>query len=324
MIAQDLYIIIYIKIDTQRIDVFPFLPLNINSGKNKHIFPLNIVEENNDYLLSYNVSISNQFKRACGEKNFSRKLPKHIITDNKTFEVMGLLQAEMSKTFNRPLTFCNSEAIIINKVIDWFDREFNFSYNNWKWYVKVNINEPLDKNYKKQVEDKVVNFWLENTKIDPINHYPKIVSYIKNTKNKRLREEDFGSLILEKRDIIFTQFIINLVEILSNNMVNYDKESIRMFMRGIIACEGTVEMNKISKAFRVHISAIKKKEKLIYYNCLKKLGIESKIYSKDKLIISEKENNLWLLRKNLMSLHPKKYAKFLEMMSLYQKNPINL
>ena len=181
--------------------------------------------------------------------NFSRKLPKYITTDNKTFEVIGLLQAEMSKTFNRPLTFCNSEPIIINKVMDWFVREFKFSLNNWKWYIKVNINEPLDINYKKQLENKVVNFWLKNTKIDPSNHYPKRVSYIKNTKNKILREDDFGSLIIEKRDIIFTQFIINLVKKLSSNITNYDKEEIRMFMRGIIAGESTVEMNKIYKSF---------------------------------------------------------------------------
>ncbi|MBI5392414.1 hypothetical protein HZA96_00970 [Candidatus Woesearchaeota archaeon] len=93
-------------------------------------------------------------------------LPRYISRSKETFEVLGLLQAEMGKTQNGGLTFCNHEYKIIKRVMTWFHKELMHLNHNWKWYIKVNINEPTNIEYKKQIEQKLVNYWLSKTKID--------------------------------------------------------------------------------------------------------------------------------------------------------------
>jgi len=293
-----------------------FIPQTIQD-KNGKCIKLNVIKKRKCYRLSYTINTSNQFYKNCGNKIFTKEIPKSISVNDETFEVIGLLKAEMSKTFGRPLTFCNSEPLIINRVIDWFNREFCFSHKIWKWYIKININEPTDKYYKRFIENKVTNFWLNNSKIFYKNNYPKTVSYVKYTKNKKLASPDFGTLIIEKRDSIFCQLIINLVERLSSEVPNYSNQQIKCFMRGIIAGEGCIAINLQAKAYRVQIASVNKKDKQLYYDCLKKIGVLSKIYKDDMVAVSKKENHMKLLNYDLVSLHPQKHTKFLDMIRLY-------
>lgn len=198
-------------------------------------------------------------------------------------------------------------------------KNFFLSKDWWKWYIKININEPLDQKYKKEVEEKVVEYWINKTKLSLEMVYPKKVSYIKNTKNKKLKFYDYGTLIIERKSNLFSQIIKNLVKKTFNNILDYRDEEIRAFMKGIIAGESNVEIHSASKHYRVFVTAKEFEERKLYQGCLKKLGIESTNYDNFVgLVISKKENNLKLLKQKLMMLSPKKYNKFLRMMKLYK------
>ena len=169
---------------------------------------------------------------------------------------------------------------------------------------------------KKSYEEK--NKQLQELNLSLENSYPKRVSYIKNTRNRKLKFYDYGTLIIERRKNLLSQIIKNFVRKITQSILNFEDDEIRNFMRGILAGESCVEIDNILKKFRVHISVNDGNEKMIYHNCLKKLCIDSIIYKHDKLVISKKQNNLQLLKQKLMTLSPKKYNKFLRMMKLYQ------
>ena len=255
----------------EKISILDFIPFNVLCGKNQTPYPLQIKEDSEFLFLSYT---TNQYNNSQREHFLS--LPKLINKNNETFEVLGLLQAEMGKTNNGCITFCNHEYQIIKKVMKWFEKELELSYDEWRWYTKVNINEPEDEDYRNEIENKVINYWLSKTEIKESMKHPKVVTYIKNTKNKKLGFYDYGTLIIEHKSNLFSQIIKNYVKLMSQNMVNLEESYIRSFMKGIIAGEGTVELYKPDKRYRIHISVTKEDEKDLYQTCLKKLDIESK------------------------------------------------
>ena len=300
--------------EKEHFDLLDFIPEKVRSGKKSNSYNLIISPKNSYIKLEYFTNIRDNL----GERKYSLIIPRKISKNTETYEVLGLLQAEMSKTYSGCVTFANSEFRLINKVINWFDNEIEINPYDWRWYIKVNIQEPTDEKYKKEIEEKVIKHWLKKTKISLKSAYPKKVSYIKDTKNTQLKNCDYGCLVIENKSNLFSQIIKNFVKTMTYNMPNQKKENISYFMRGIIAGEGCVECNKKSKKYRIHISAVKEKERIIFQNCLSKLRISSKKYTKcDRIVISKRKNNIQLLKQKLMCLSPKKYNKFLYMMQKY-------
>jgi len=303
--------------DDKYIDLLEFLPQNILCGKLEKQFPLNIKLDSKYLSLSYITDLSNQTGQV-GTKEYSLTIPRFISKIIRTFEVLGLLQAEMGKTNNGNLSFANHEYKIINYVLDWFEKELEVDKTIWRWSIKLNIQDPSDLIYKEEIEDKVIKHWLRNTNITLEQAYPKRVTYIRNTNNKNLSLHDYGTLVLEYRNNLFSQIIKNFIrKITYEKVTNFNITLIQAYIRAIIAGEGCVEMSKQDKKFRVHLSASIEEEKEIFYQCLKKLGIESIKYKGDKLVISKRKNNVQLLKQRLMTLSPAKYAKFLNMMQQY-------
>jgi hypothetical protein len=149
--------------------------------------------------------------------------------------------------------------------------------------------------------------------------YNKKVSYIKNTSNKKLGFYDYGTLIIEYANNLFSQIIKKLVIDIFETLLNYENTEIAGFMKGIIAGESNVDLDKSVGHYRVFISAKELKERKAYQNCLRRLNIESTVYSNfHGLVVSQKENNLELLKQKLMTLSPEKYNKFLRMVKLYE------
>ena len=235
--------------------------------------------------LSYFTELHNH-TGLCGQKKYELLLPKYIRRNQETFEVLGLLQAEMGKQHDGKIAFCNHEYKLVKKVMKWFEREFDLPKDSWKWYIKVNINEPSDENYKKEVENKVLNYWTSKLELSLEWSYPKKVSYIKNTTNTKLQFYDEGTLIIEIGSNLFSQILKIFLKNMTKNIINYEDYEIRHYMRGIIAGEGCVEINTPIKKYRVHISANNEDEKWIYHNCLTKLNVKSVIHKYDKLIVS--------------------------------------
>jgi len=297
------------------LDLLNLIPNKVLCGKNNisnHLFK--------DYDQS-SVGLYYKIKRKNNSiREYSIAIPRFISQSKRTFEVLGLLQAEMGKTQNGSLSFANSEPKAINYILNWFEKELELNRNIWKWSIKLNINDPENKIYKKEIENKVIIYWIKKTKLTLNQAYPKKVTYIKNTENTKLKFYDKGTLVLEHKNNLFSQIIKNLVKkITYEEILKFHPKFIRMYMKGIIAGEGTVELTKKDKKYRVHISSSKPEEKKIFHQCLKKLNIESIKYKGDKLIISKRENNIKLLNQRIMTLHSKKYNKFLNMIKQYPK-----
>ena len=299
-----------------KIDLLEFIPDKIKCGENLREYLLDIKSDEDYIMLSYITKMITPIK-SNAEREYSLTIPRYINSNQETLDVLGLLQAEMGKTDNGCISFCNHEYRLINKVLRWFKKELEILSNQWRWYVKLNINEPENKVYREEVESKVIKHWLNKTKIDIGKRYPKNVTHIKNTKNKKLKYYDYGTLIIEYKSNLLSQIIKRYVKFMSYKIPNLEKDEIRWFMRGIIAGESCVEVYKPDKRYRVQISVVKKEEKDLYQKCLTRLGIYSKQYQYDKLIISKRENNIKLLKQRLMCLSPEKYKKFLNMMKLY-------
>ena len=139
------------------VDLKDFIPKTIicHEGKGQEA-QLNSAFDNEFIHLSYIVSLYNDSWR---EHSFV--FPRAISKSKETFEVLGLLQAEGSKTQRGCFTFCNHEYAIVNKVIRWFEKELKFNKENWRWYIKVNINEPEELDYKKEIESKLIDYWTK-------------------------------------------------------------------------------------------------------------------------------------------------------------------
>jgi len=299
--------------DKKFIDLKEYIPERILSGENEKEIKLNTnIEE--DYIdLSYTTEHFNGSWR-----EHSTSMPRRINCNKETFEVLGLLQAEMGKTNNGSLVFANSEYQIIKKVMKWFDKELELNYKNWRWYIRLNMQEPNDLNYKKEIEDKIISYWLSKTKINNEMKHPKTVTYVKDTKHTKLKDHYYGTLMIEYKFNLFSQIIKNLVRSKTYNMINEDKKNIRCFMKGIIAGEGCVAYHPKSRHYIVHITALQEEEREIYQKCLERLNINSRLYKDYKdMIISERGNLIQLLNQRLMCLSHKKYNRFLYMMQQY-------
>jgi len=306
--------------DNKYFDIKDFIPEKIISVKSGKSFSIETKIGNKYINISYRVPSYNQ-TGIVGIKEYSLTIPRLIAKNVRTFEVLGLLQAEMGKTNNGNLSFANHEYKLINYVLNWFEKEFEIDKTIWKWSIKLNIQQPHEPIYKELVESKVVKHWMERTKITLEQSYPKRVTYISNTQNTKLQDHDYGTLVLEHKHNLFSQIIKTAVrKITYDRILDLDKTSVQDFLRGIIAGEGCIELNHRIKKYVVHITALNEVEQNIYVKCLRKLGIEVNKYNNYKdITISKRKNNVHLLKQRLMTLSPQKYNKFLYMMKQYPK-----
>ncbi|MFH1209779.1 MAG: hypothetical protein V1663_03245 [archaeon] len=295
------------------IDLKEYIPDRILSGDNEKEIKLNINIEEYYIDLSY---ITEHFNDSWREHSTS--IPRRIKCNEETFEVLGLLQAEMGKTNNGCLVFANSEYRLIKKVMEWFNKELELNFNNWRWYIRLNMQEPNDLDYKKEIENKIINYWLSKTKINDEIKYPKTVTYTKNSNYTKLKNCYYGTLMIEHKSKLFSQIIKSYVKNLSYNLHSYDKKDISSFIKGVLAGESCVEIDKKCKKYRIHLTANNSDERNLYQEYLNKIGIEIKQYKDYKdMIISKRENLVKLLKQRLMCLSPSKYSKFLFMMQEY-------
>ncbi len=306
----------------QKFSLKEFIPEKVLSNKTETTsYNFNLVEDEIYLNMSYSVPVHNQ-KGYVGTREFSLTIPKEINRNKKTFEVLGLLQAEMGKQHDGKINFCNHEYRLINKVLLWFGEELEFSKERWKWYIKVNMMEPVEQNSKQKVEKKVLEHWSKKTNLSLDNAYPKKVVYTNDSGHNSLKCSDYGTLTIERRSNLFSQIIKNFVYQVSHRIESLELEEIRAFMRGIIAGESNVEINKKSGHFRVFISAVDINERIIYEKSLQRLSISSIAYSDfPAVVISRRENLLELLQQKLICLSPQKYNKFLRIFQLYENFP---
>ena len=96
------------------------------------------------------------------------------------------------------------------------------------------------------------------------------------------------------------------------------EDTIVPYLRGLIAAEGGVGLNKIGGVSHLLIGSTKEKDKKFYKGCLKILGIRSKEYDQ-RIEICGGENFKRFLELDLFRLHPERKLKFLSALNLMKR-----
>ncbi len=79
--------------ETNTINLKQFIPNQVVCGKHKKLFPLQVNEDDRYFLMRYETLTHNG-----GKRKYGADIPKTVSRSKDTFEVLGLLQAEMGKT----------------------------------------------------------------------------------------------------------------------------------------------------------------------------------------------------------------------------------
>ncbi|MDP3918963.1 MAG: hypothetical protein Q8Q35_03625 [Nanoarchaeota archaeon] len=159
--------------NNNKINLKKFIPRILIVPKSKNKYPLLVEDKESYFLIRHTTSHFNNSRR-----HHSLIIPKSINRNKETFEVLGLLQAEMGKTNNGCIVFANSEYKLVNKVISWLEKELEINHNTWKWYIRINLQEPKDVKLKQELTEKMKNYWIKHTKINPNNSHTKALCFV--------------------------------------------------------------------------------------------------------------------------------------------------
>jgi hypothetical protein len=296
-------------------DMCQYIPNTIKSGRQGGEYPTHVQKKSDHYYVFYSTPIVNQ-KGFVGWKNYDATLPTDVVLDENAFEVLGLLQGEMSKTFRQTLTFANGEPCIINQVLTWFESAGLALKTSWLWYVRVNLQDPREPVQAQLLDTLTVQKWIELCCLDATSAHPKRLSFVSKTKNVEL--DGIGTLMVERSGSIFIQTILKMVADITSTMPQAELQEIIQYMRGIIAAESCIDFHIDYWQRRVLISAAKAEERKIFLDCLARLGIEARDKPKMKcIVITGQENFQKMHDLKLMTLHPEKHKQFLQMLNSY-------
>lgn len=297
-----------------------FVPTQVENSKNNGTrYACDIIDNGIDLACRYFVPSHNQTGKV-GIRTFHLFLPTTINKTINTYEVLGLLQAEMGKKQDGRMNFSNHEVTIINQVMDWFARELRIPHATWQWYVKFYVRAPANKSYHTEIEKKATEYWIKKTRIDGKKAHPKRICYSSQSPHTTVADNDFGTLVIEFKHNLFSQTVKRMVQKTFTTLAMGDKELNRAFLRGLIAGEATVEHSPIDGKYRIQIAACQRTERDLIQRALGALGIESKQYlHSDAVFISRKRNNVELQHQDLLGLSPEKSAQFQKMMASYKE-----
>jgi hypothetical protein len=323
------------------IDLSKFSPKLIFTKSGNKTYPLNIAYAGEKIIISrrnhrhrgepkeeFIVIPKNQiclwYKWPAGRNQFNKEnkgcrfkhllLPRYIKLDKLTFNALGALQAEMNKHTKRAsnIIFTNSEPVLINVVLEFFERLF-IEKENWSWSVifnfKLKNNESKIETQARETE--ALAFWTTNSLINPNKIQNKCLQYTGNKKYENMRPGSmrYGSLRMLFPSIIHYQLILNFLERI-NELIAKDEGFITYYMQGLIAGEGYVKPTKYKSLDSVRIGCTKESEKQYYHALLSRLNINSSI-EENQISISNQKNFLIMYQLELIKLHPKKYITFL-------------
>jgi hypothetical protein len=187
--------------------------------------------------------------------------------DSNFFRVMGLLQAECSKSLKKTFCFTNETPENIKYVIEWFEKYLNFSRKSWLYELSIDPRIMHEKDSAKE-------FWSNSLKI-PLNLikvYPKISEH--TNKPKKL-----GTMNLRTHGRTLKEIILRLLESVKNHVVK-NRIAAGYFLSGVLAGDGYVVTTKKGSLNYIGICFDPNKvwddnenELLLYTKCLEKIGI---------------------------------------------------
>lgn len=195
------------------------------------------------------------------------KIKPTFKVNSEFFRVMGLIQAECSKSIKKTFCFTNETPENIEYIINWFEKYLSFPRELWLYELSV------DSRIKNS--DELKNTWASFLKISP----NVIKTYSKKFNTKEPHKT--GIMNLRSYGRTLKEVIMRLLEC-TKKYVSKNEEPAGYFLSGVLAGDGYVINTKEGSLNYVGISFDPNKNELgLYISCLKTLGIPNediKIY----------------------------------------------
>lgn len=271
-----------------------------------------------DFELDLKESIYIQYKskHRNNEKTHYILLPKSVEINEKFVRCIGLLDAEKTKfkAKRKTLEFVNSEPLMINHVLDFFEI-FYIRRKYWKWRLifNGNIRHLIENNV-----EKITNYWFETTGLDA-NKKMLCSPYFTKPQGSYKIKTKLGSLCLNYNNLLFHNFVENLSKKIKSIIIK-NENYIWAYLSGSLcgeACVGKGECREIHMAFQ------DEKQLNFVKGLLNKVGIKTSYAracstSPQRIIICSKDNFLKLYKKGVFDVNLKKKFSLINRLLSYK------
>jgi hypothetical protein len=251
-------------VENKKFNLYEFLKNSYARTEGGKLRKFKIREVDNDNMLV------NYFSGGPASKEI--KIKSTFTLDPNFFRVMGLLQAECSKSLKKAFCFTNETPENIKYVIEWFEKYLNFSRESWLYELIVDSRVKSSEDIKSK--------WANFLKINP----DLIKVYSKKFGTKKLNTT--GIMNLKSPGRTLKEIIMRLLEC-TKTYVSKDGKSAGYFLSGVLAGDGYVvptrkgSLNYVGISFNPNKIREGENELQLYISCLKAIGIPTndiKIY----------------------------------------------
>jgi len=290
------------SITTQHGSVYKISKENYDKDKFKFVYKTNSRHKNKELV-------------------FESIIPKKIPLDTQTLNVIGLLEAEMTKRGTKNhIVFTNSESKLINEILDWFQKYFEIKRNQWKWLIEFNKKLVNYESYKetKAREMSSINFWVKNSKINKENHYPKWCVYRGLDEGSLETENKWGILIVTYGNTAIRKVVSDILKRFPEFIDKLSKRELSFYLNGLFCGEGGVSYSPKACVRRAFVSSYDEEILSRVQRALKKLNVDHNKSGHD-IFISDCRSMFQLYIFNFFSLHPEKWLNFLKILLTYRQ-----
>ena len=245
------------------------------------------------------------------------KLVQQISSSSDTLISIGLLEAEMTK-HSKNIVFSNSEPIVINHILDWFEKNFKIPRNNWRWLIQFNkklVNHEAPKEMKSR-ELAAYLFWIKNTQIDKNKHFPKWVTYRGFDKGVLSTESKWGMLSIYCGNNKIQKIINSLLNRTFSSLSKLSENKIINYLDGLFCGDGGVNLSRSVR--RIFVASFRKEVKNQLMDLFTKLRIDAYI-SGNEIFISNLTDLFRLYKNNFFYTHPLKRLQLVELLLSYKQ-----
>lgn len=272
-IGEDLMVDVSQSSCSDKLDIATFcgdLEIPSQSGKTDFHLHLNVGED----------LIEISYKTGPGQFTPSPlKLSRFIPLNASTFQVFGLIQAECTKGVTYPsFEFTNNVPELVLFVLDYFEKIWKISRENWKVYVEYS-RKAIDNNEEKRI----VDYWAHRLSINR----QKIKVRMGSEERLSERAALYGTVSIRLNNRIAQTLIMHFLEKIKG-IVESDEKAAGSYVCGLFAGDGIVLEHKgqfscFGLSFNPHSSELDH-----YVKVLRRIGVyvdEEEISRKGKRAI---------------------------------------
>ena len=237
-------------------------------------------------------------------------LPTVLRLDDFFFEGLGLQQGDGTHSLSDVhVTFTNNNIALISHQITWFNR-LGISTEALRFYPEVPPNSDFSeevKKWKKELaKNNIRNLQFRSPKTTNENVINSLVQIVFHNK-------------------LFKISYLYLLNIL-RCQISEDKKKAIAYLRGIIAAEGCVKLDKTEILGSLKITAVSESVREFYRHCLKTIGINTSrddlTKGSEAIIITHYDNFKKIYEMRLAELHPEKHQKFINALMKYKQKKL--